>query len=116
MMKLAIALVLSGVLVSVPLLAQEHKGMPMKGGGMMDKMMEMHGQMGEMQKGMGGMMKGKGMMKGDDMKEMEKMMDEGHMSPGEMENMSKMMGEMCAVMEQRCPMAEPGKTGEGQDK
>ncbi len=110
MMKLAIALVLSGVLVSVPLLAQEQKGMQMKGGGMMDKMMEMHGQMGEMQKSMGGM------MEGDDMKEMEKMMDEGHMSPGEVENMSKMMGEMCGMMEQCCPMAEPGKTGEGQDK
>src|SRR3972149_8702355 len=74
MKKLVLALMLSGALGSVTVLAQEQKGMPMGGGGMMDKMMQMQGRMGEMQKGMGGMMKGKGMMKGEDMRGMGNMM------------------------------------------
>src|SRR3990172_4973801 len=112
--KLVLALVLSGALGSVTVLAQEQKGMPMGGGGMMDKMMQMQGRMGEMQKGMGGMMKGKGMMKGEDMRgmgnmmgkmsgtmgDMGQMIEGGKMTPEEMENMSKMMGEMSGMMKQ----------------
>ena len=69
MKKLVTAFYLSTALASVPLLAQEQKGMPMKGEGMqgegmmMGKMKDMQGRMGEMRKGMGGMMKGQGMMK-----------------------------------------------------
>ena len=94
MMKLAIALVLSGTLISIPLLAQEQKGMPMGGGGMMGKMMQMHGRMGEMEKG------ASGMMKGEEMKQMGQMTDCSKMTPEEMENMSKMMAEMPGMMKQ----------------
>src|SRR3990170_771360 len=73
--KLVLALMLSGALGSVTLLAQEQKGMPMGGGGMMDKMMQMQGRMGQMIEG-------------------------GKMTPEEMENMSKMMGEMSGMMKQ----------------
>jgi hypothetical protein len=74
MKRILKTLVLSGALVSSPLLAQDKKDMPMKegmpmkgermkGGGMaMDKMKDMQGHMAEMRKGMAGMMKGKGMM------------------------------------------------------
>jgi len=53
MKQLALALILTGTIGFATVLAQEQKGMPMKGGGMMDKMMQMHGRMGEMS----GMMK-----------------------------------------------------------
>ena len=52
MKKLVLALMLSGALGSVTVLAQEQKGMLMGEG-----MMGMKSRMGEMQKGMGGMMK-----------------------------------------------------------
>jgi hypothetical protein len=82
MKKILMAVVLSGALGTLPLWAQEQKGMPMKEGMpmkgegmpgegmMMGKMKDMQGRMGEMRKGMGGMMKGQGMMKSEDMKGM----------------------------------------------
>lgn len=106
MKKILFALIFSWALVAITVLAQEQKGMPMGGGGMME-MMKSH--MGEMQKSMGGM------MEGHDMKEMEKMMDEGHMSSGEMENMSKMMGEMCGMMKQMLERMKMG-TKKAQEK
>jgi hypothetical protein len=71
---------------------------------------------------MGGMMKGKGMMKGEETKEMGKMvggmsgmmgdmgqmMGSGKLTPEEMGNMSKMMGDMSGMMKQ---MSERMKMG-----
>jgi len=134
MKRILITLVLSGALISLPLLAQDKKnmpmkeGMPMKGEGMkgggvaMDKMKDMQGHMAEMRKGMGGMMKGKRMMKVEDLKgmgksmgemsgmmgEMGQMMGSGKMTPEEMGNMSKMMGDMSGMMKQ---MSERMKMG-----
>src|SRR5262245_28052737 len=110
LMKQALAaILLSATLASVPLLAQEQKGMPMKEGMpmqgegmMMGKMKDMQDKMSDMKKSMGGMMKGQGMMKSEDMKEMGsmtgnmsgmmgdmgQMMGSGKMTPEEMQNMS----------------------------
>src|SRR5688500_14543788 len=100
MNKVLIAIVLSGALGFVPVLAQEKKDMPMKegmpmkgegkqgGGMMMGQMKNMQGQMSEMRKGMGGMMKGQGMMKSEETKGMGKGMGE----------MSGMMGDMAQMM------------------
>ena len=87
MKKFILPIILAGALGSLPVLAQEQKGMPMKegmpmkgegmksgGGMMMGQMKEMQGKMGEMRKDMGGMMKGKGMMKSEDMQGMGKPM------------------------------------------
>src|SRR3989304_7950296 len=86
MKKFILPIIFAGAVGSLPVLAQEQKGMPMKegmpmkgegmkgGGMMMDKMKGMLGHMAEMRKGMGGMMKGKGMMKGEEMKGMGKSM------------------------------------------
>ena len=79
MKRIIIAALLSGVLSSLPVLAQEKKEMPMKegmpmksegmkGGGMREKMTEMQGHIGQINKEMRGMMKGKGMMKSEEMK------------------------------------------------
>ena len=133
MKRILITLVLSGALVSLPLLAQDKKDMPMKegmpmkhegmqGGMMTGKMKEMHEKMEGMKKVMGGMMKGKGMIKGEDMKglgkmmggvsgmmgEMKQMMESGKMTHEEMEGMSKMMGDMSGMMKQ---MSERMKMG-----
>jgi len=106
MKKTVLALVLSVVLGSLTVLAQEKKGMPMKdgmpmkegmpmkseemkSGGMREKMTEMQGHIGEIQKRMGGMMKSKGMMKSEDMEGMGKNI--GEMS-GMMGDMGQMMG------------------------
>ena len=81
MKRVLTAVILSGALGVVPVLAQEKQPMPMKegmpmkgdgmqgGGTMMGKMKDMQSRMSEMRKGMGGMMKGQGMMKGEDMRE-----------------------------------------------
>jgi hypothetical protein len=135
MKKVLIAVLLSGLLGSTPVLAQEKKtptkeGMPMKsegmkGGGMREKMTEMQGHIEQMKKNMGGMMKGNGMMKSEDMKGMGKamgemsgmmggmgqMMGSGKMTPEEMGNMSKMMGDMSGMMKQ---MSE--RMGQGMKK
>ena len=125
MKKVFIAVLLSGVLGSLPVLAQEKKEMPMKegmpmksegmkGGGMREKMTEMQGHIGQINKEMRGMMKGKGMMKSEEMKGMGHSMGEmsgmmgnmgqmvggGKMTPEEMENMSKLMGDMSGMMKQ----------------
>jgi hypothetical protein len=120
-----ITLVLSGALISLPLLAQDKKDMPMKegmsmkhegtqGGMMTGKMKEMHEKMEGMKKGMGGMLKGKVMMRDEDMKgmgkmmggmsgmmgEIRQMMESGKITHEEMEDMSKMMGDMSEIMKQ----------------
>lgn len=94
MRQLVLALILTGTIGFATVLAQEQKGMPMKGGGIMDQMMQMHGRMGEMEKG------ASGMMKGEEMKQMGQMTDCSKMTPEEMENMSKMMAEMPGMMKQ----------------
>ena len=136
MKRILMTLVLSGALISLPLLAQDKKDMPMKEGmpmkhehmqsGMMTgKMKEKHEKMEGMRKGRGGRFKGQGMMKSEDMKSMGKMMggmsgmmgDIGHMMEGgkmtheEMEGMSKMMGDMSGMMKQ---MSE--RMGQGMKK
>ena len=126
MKKFILPIMFAGAIGSLPVLAQEQKGMPMKesmpmkgegmkgGGMMMDKMKDMQGHMAEMRKGVGGMMKGKGMMKGEEMKgmgksmgemsgmmgEMRKMMESGKMTHEEMEGMSKMMSDMSGMIKQ----------------
>src|ERR671918_611059 len=88
MKKLITAIILSGAIGVLPLMAQEKKDMPMKGeamqggGMMMGKMKDMQGHMSEMRKGMGSMMKGQEMMKSEEMKGMGRGMGE----------MSEMMG------------------------
>ena len=104
-MKTVLAIILSGALGFATVLAQEQKGAPM-GGGMMGQMMQMHEGMGEMEKG-------KGIMKGEEMKGMEQMMGCSKMTPEEMENMSKMMGEMSGMMKQ---MSDCMKEGMGKTK
>jgi len=103
MKKILFALIFSWGLVAITVLAQEQKGMPMGGGGMM----EMKDHMGEMQKSMGGM------MKGEEMKGMEQMMGCSNMTPEEMKNMSKMMEDMSSMMKH---MSECMKGGMGKTK